>query len=197
MYKYITYQPDNISDDDKNYPLLVFLHGAPQRGDDFTSLKKVELPLLLETKEISIPMFVVAPLCPSGESWDSQAIMEVVNELKLNTKIDRKRIYLTGFSMGGFGSLKLLKDFPSTFSACAAVCSGGSRFFADYIKDIPLWFFHGKKDNIIEIEKTLALVKELETYGVSPKLTIYEDLGHRIWHKVYRRSDLYEWFLKH
>jgi len=197
MYKYIAYIPQEYYKHEILFPLLIFLHGTPQRGDDFTKLKNVALPKLLEQELITLPMIVTAPLCPQNESWDSDLLFSLLKNLKNKYRVDPRRIYLTGFSMGGFGSLKFAKDYPELIAAMAPVCSGGSKFIASFIKDIPTWFFHGKKDKIIDFEKTKVLVDELKTYGSDVKFTEYEDLGHDIWERTYKNIKLYDWFLKY
>ncbi len=197
MYKYISYLPPDYYKQDIFFPVLFFLHGTPQRGDDFTKLKAIALPRLLEEQEINIPMIVIAPLCPKDESWDSSELFNIFKLVEKKYRIDKNRIYLTGFSMGGFGSLKFAKDYPDLFAAIAPVCSGGSKFLAGFIKHIPSWFFHGKKDTIIEFQKTKILVDELKVLGAEVKLTEYEDLGHEIWEQTYKNKALYNWFLLH
>ncbi len=196
MYKYLTYLPDTLKNR-KNYPVLFFLHGAPQRSENFEKLKNVELPVLLEKKELNIPVLTVAPLCPEGQMWDAKELDNVYYEVKKEYNIDERKIYITGFSMGGFGSLKWVKDSEINFAAIVAVCSGGSVFLADYLKEVPIWFWHGTNDTIIEFEKTFNLYNKLKSIGADVKLTALENEGHKIWDKVYRQQEIYDWMLSH
>ncbi len=196
MYKYLTY-PSDDSKKRQPYPVLFFLHGAPQRSQNFEKLKNVELPLLLEKKELKLPMLTVAPLCPEGQMWDAKELDQIYMKIKKEHNIDESRVYLTGFSMGGFGSLKWAKDSEIKFAAIIAVCSGGSIFLAEYLKDTPIWFWHGKDDNIIEFEKTFNLYNKLKKLGSEVKITAMEHEGHKIWDKVYRDPEIYEWLLSH
>ena len=163
MYKYIKYLPKNY-EASKEYPLLIFLHGAPQRGNNIDKLKQTALPYELENNMLKLSMIVIAPQCPENESWNSFLLYDLLIEIFKNHQINRKRIYLTGFSMGGFGTLKFAKDYPKLFAAIAPVCSGGSIYIAEKIHHIPAWFFHGKKDKIIPIEKTQEVIDQLKKF---------------------------------
>lgn len=196
MYKYITYLPKKHNKA-QQYPLLIFLHGAPQRGDNFEKLKQVALPFEIEKNNLKIDMIVVAPLCPITDTWEPEKIYQVFVDVYKNYPIDLKKIYLTGFSMGGFGAIKFAKEYSKLLAAIAPVCSGGSKYVAPEIKDIPFWFFHGKQDKIIGYEKTEELFKELQKLNADVKLTTYEDLGHEIWNETYKNEELYQWFLSH
>jgi len=196
MYKYIKYLPKNY-EASKEYPLLIFLHGAPQRGNNIDKLKQTALPYELENNMLKLSMIVIAPQCPENESWNSFLLYDLLIEIFKNHQINRKRIYLTGFSMGGFGTLKFAKDYPKLFAAIAPVCSGGSIYIAEKIHHIPAWFFHGKKDKIIPIEKTQEVIDQLKKFNADLKFTIYPDLAHNVWTKTYKNVALYEWFLSH
>jgi len=195
-YNYLTYLPEHF-DKSKTYPLLIFLHGAPQRGDNIDMVKETALPFELENNNFNLEMIVIAPQCPSGESWQSEKTYSIFVDIYKQYNIDIKRVYLTGFSMGGFGALKFMKDYPKLFAAVAPICSGGSIFIAESIKHIPMWFFHGKNDEIIEFDKTKDLYNELKKLEADVKLTSYENLGHDVWTTTYKKPELYEWLLSH
>ena len=197
MYKYISYLPNDYHKQENLSPLLIFLHGTPQRGSDFSELKKVGIPKLLEKGDFKSQMIVIAPLCPKFESWDSASLFSIYKLIEKKYRIDTKRVYITGFSMGGFGALKFAKEYPYIFAAMAPVCSGGSKYMSEYIAHIPTWFFHGKKDEVIEFEKTKELVDKLKELKSDVRFTEYEKLGHEIWEKVYGNMDLYDWFLNY
>jgi len=196
LYRFITYLPDNYPTTLDKFPLIIFLHGAPQRGNDISVLKEEALPKELENG-MKIPFIVVAPHCPVGETWEPQKLYDFFNEIMSIYRIDKNRIYITGFSMGGFGLLKFLRDYPGLFAAAAPVCSGGSKYFAEEMASVPMWFFHGQKDTVIDINNTHNLVDELKSFGADVKLTIYPDLGHDVWTPTYKNPELYKWFLEH
>ncbi|MBN2890346.1 MAG: prolyl oligopeptidase family serine peptidase [Bacteroidales bacterium] len=196
MYRFLTYLPDNYKADLQKYPLILFLHGAPQRGSNIEVLKDEALPKELENG-LNIPFIVVAPHCPIGESWDPQKLYDFYNEMLKLYRIDKNRVYITGFSMGGFGLLKFVRDYPGLFAAAAPVCSGGSKYFAETIASVPMWFFHGQEDKVIDIENTRELVEELKKFGADIDFTIYPDLAHDVWTPTYKKPELYDWFLKY
>ncbi len=194
MYRYLTYLPDNYKTTSAKFPLIIFLHGAPQRGSDIEIVKKEALPKELEDG-LKIPFVVVAPHCPAGKSWETQKLYDLFNVVVRQYRIDKNKVYITGFSMGGFGLLKFVRDYPFLFAAAAPVCSGGSRYFAEMLVSVPMWFFHGDKDDIVEINNSQELVDELKKNDAEVKFTVYPDLGHRIWNMTYKNLELYEWFL--
>lgn len=196
MYQHLSYLPKGYKKSKEKFPLIIFLHGAPQRGDDIEVLLEEALPKELE-KGLKIPFVVVVPHCPIDESWNSQKLYDFYNYVVNEYRVDKNRIYLTGFSMGGFGTLKFARDYPSLFAAAAPVCSGGSKFFAQDLASVPMWFFHGGKDEIIEIEKTQELVDELKKNKAEVEFTIYPELAHDVWTPTYKNKKLYDWFLEH
>jgi len=196
MLKYLTYLPINYNKDIES-PLMIFLHGATERGDDFSLLKQTEPVVLLEKKELELPVITIAPLCPKFESWNYDILDEMLEEIKNKYKINDKKIYLTGFSMGGIGVLRWAQKSTNKFAAIVALCAGGSRFMAEYFKNLPIWFFHGKKDEIVNYKKTEDLYKELSKYNTNTKITLLEDEGHSIWGKVYRNFEIYQWLMSY
>jgi predicted peptidase len=193
MYNYLSYLPQNYQTE-KLLPLIIFLHGTPQRGDDLKLLKKEALPYEMENG-LKIPAIVIAPQCPQTFSWETNKLYALYENICNTYKVDKTRVYLTGFSMGGFGTLKFARDYPDLFAAIAPVCSGGSKFIANFIKNIPVWFFHGDKDEIIDIKKTKELVDELIKLNANVKFTEYSDLGHNTWTPTYKKQELYDWLL--
>ena len=196
MYKYLAYYPHNYHITLEKVPLIIFLHGAPQRGNDIEVLKEEALPKELESG-MKLEALVIAPHCPMGESWEPQKLYDFFNYIVNNYRVDKSRVYITGFSMGGFGLLKFVRDYPGLFAAAAPVCSGGSKYFAEELCSVPMWFFHGEKDQVIEIAKTKELVEELKNYGADVQFTIYPDLAHDVWTPTYKKPELYEWFFKY
>lgn len=196
MYDYMTFYPKDYIKT-RRYPLLVFLHGAPQRGKDLKLICSEGLPRELQSKQLSLPMLVIAPQCPDAESWKAELIYESIKHFANNNLIDIQKIYMTGFSMGGYGTLFFIKKYQNFIAAAAPVCSGGSYFIPYDLADTPLWFFHGKLDKIIEFHKTEKLVNELKRIHADVKFTIYEDLGHDVWTPAYKNKELYDWFLSY
>lgn len=195
-YKYILYHPKDF--DEKNeYPLLIFLHGATQRGKSIEILKSDALPYLLETKKLELDMFVFSPLCEPSNTWEPHKIKETLDEVFENYKnINKNRIYLSGYSMGGYGSLNFMRFYPKLIAAAVLVCSGGAYFDTRNFEHIPIWFFHGTEDKIIEFKYTKILFDKLREKSPEVKLTIFEGAGHEIWNDVYQNLEIYEWLKK-
>jgi predicted peptidase len=194
--KYLLYLPKSY-DANSQMPLLVFLHGAGERGDDLNRLKVHGIPKMLETRE-DFPFIVISPQCPEKGWWTdyTQILMALIESVAQDYKVDKSRIYITGLSMGGFGTWNLIARYPDYFAAAAPICGGGDVFFAKYIKT-PVWAFHGDKDDIVPLKRSQEMVDVLKKNGVEAELTIYPGVGHNSWDAAYATEALYEWFLKH
>jgi predicted peptidase len=130
-------------------------------------------------------------------SKDAKRALGTVKKVEQEYKIDTKRIYLTGLSMGGFGTWSLVAKYPERWAAIAPICGGGDPAKAATIKDIPCWCFHGGQDKVVALSKSRAMIKALKDAGGDPQYTEYPGVGHNSWDPAYATSDLYEWFLKH
>jgi predicted peptidase len=175
------------------YPLIVFLHGAGERGDD-TRLLKVGLPNLLETAS-EYPFILVAPQCPI-DSWWTRELEELSIFLKDFLKrynVDEKRVYLTGLSMGGDGAWRLAALQPKLFAAIVPICGRDKANSASKLKDIPTWAFHGAKDDIVPVTESRKIVRAIKALGGNVKLTVYPDADHNAWDQTYKTKELYEW----
>ena len=198
---YLLYLPDNYQKSKTDWPLILFLHGAGERGDD---LKKVEangIPKLIAKKGEKFPFVIVSPLCPEDGWWDSELQIDILNnlldEIVSKYRIDKDRIYVTGLSMGGFGTWGLACEYPDRFAAIAPICGKGSPEKAGKIKHLPVWVFHGAKDDIVPLKNSEEMVDALKKVGGNVKFTVYPDAGHDSWTAAYNNPDLYKWFLKH
>jgi len=111
--------------------------------------------------------------------------------------VDRRRVLVTGFSMGGFGTWQTIVDFPERFAAIAPVCGGGNPYQARRLKNVPTWIFHGAKDPAVPVQASMQMNESLKQVGADVKLTVYPDLGHDCWTVTYDNQELYDWFLSH
>jgi predicted peptidase len=189
----------------KKWPLLLFLHGAGERG---TNLNKVAVhgpPKLIE-KGTKLPFVVVSPQCPEGEVWDDATLLALIDKLSAKHRIDTKRIYLTGLSMGGYGSWSLATRHPERFAAVAPICGGGERIRLllmsesqrKALKSLGIWAFHGAKDSVVPLEESERMIKAVKAAGnPAPKFTIYPEADHDSWTEAYNNPELFAWFLKH
>ena len=201
---YILYLPDDYENNpDKQYPLLLFLHGAGERGTDLKLVKSQGLPKKFESGD-NIPFIVLAPQCPKEDWWADyrHALITMVDAVITNYRVDEARVYLTGLSMGGRGTWDMATFFPNRFAAIAPICGWGDGLFGypdrlKRIKHIPVWAFHGDADDIVPIAATQWLVDALKEYGGNVKFTIYPNVGHNSWTESYDNPDLYAWFLQY
>jgi predicted peptidase len=178
------------------WPVILFLHGSGERGDDLTAVKKHGLPKFLDLQP-DFPFIVVAPQCPEDEWWDSATLAALLDRVERRYRVDSRRIYVTGLSMGGYGTWALALHQPRRFAAIAPVCGGGNRLLAKRIAHLPAWVFHGADDDIVPATQSEQMVKALRAAGGNPKLTLYPGTGHDSWTETYANLELYEWLLRH
>jgi predicted peptidase len=184
--------------EEKKWPLLLFLHGAGEIGDNIEALRVQALPRFIEDKE-EFPFIVLSPQCPLGSSWHNEftALDELIQFALENYNIDTKRIYLTGLSMGGFAAWDYSVVHPDLFAAIIPICGGCS--YPDYlhlIKEVPVWAFHGEKDDIVPIEESRIAVDILKNSGGNVKFTVYPEVGHDSWTETYSNTEIYDWLAK-
>lgn len=195
---YLLHLPGDY-DGKKKWPLMLFLHGAGERGDDLELVKRHGIPMICE-KDDEFPFIAVSPQCPQGSWWDVyfDDLYHLLQHIKLNYSIDESRIYLTGLSMGGFGTWDFAARHPEEFAAIMPVC-GGSRDIDRIINlvGVPVWTFHGELDSTISISSTEVLVNLLNENGGNVKFTRYPDVAHDSHVRAYETGGLYDWFLSH
>jgi predicted peptidase len=191
---YLSYEPPGWGEELR--PLVLFLHGAAQRGDDLEQVASVGIPLEIERGH-NYPFVAISPQCPPDTSWDSftSALSELLDEVIPKYKIDPRRVYLTGISMGGFGAWKLAASEPHRFAALVAICGGGNPAAAQALRALPTWAFHGQNDPVVPASKTQEMVQALEAVGAPIKVTIYPGAGHEIWDQTYKNAEVFEWLL--
>lgn len=187
---------DYGKDKEQKWPLIVFLHGSGERGSDLEKVK-IHGPPKLISKGQAFPFIVVSPQCPHDQSWSPLLLSAMLDDVIAKYSVDRERIYLTGLSMGGFGTWDWAVSEPRRFAAIAPICGGGKPFFAKRIKHIPTWIFHGAKDQGVPLSTSEEMVAALKKEGGEPRLTVYPDLEHDSWTVTYENPELYKWFLEH
>jgi predicted peptidase len=195
--KYLLFLPQDYGKEPKRYPLIMYLHGGSLRGDDVEKVRALGLPQLLE-KDKSFPFIVVSPLCPAGEIWtDTDMLIGILDEVIAQYSVDPARIYLTGHSMGGRGVWYLAYKHPERFAAIAPM-SGGPNIIAwgSKLKNVPVWVFHGAKDDLVPLSQSEDLVNAIKAVGGEVKFTVLPDRDHYIL-DTYENKQLYEWFLQH
>jgi predicted peptidase len=197
-YAYKIYYPASYkADSQKKWPLILFLHGAGERGSNLELVKRQGLPKLLQDKE-DFPFVVAYPQCAASSYWKERDLNTWYEDvLQKAGNIDPARIYLTGISMGGYGTWHWAAESPEKFAAIIPVCGGGNTKDAERLVGLPIWAFHGAKDNIVPMSETVEMVKAVEDAGGKVKLTIYPDLYHDSWTATYDNPEIYSWMLNY
>lgn len=199
-YDYLLFLPENKSEaKDGKLPLMIFLHGAGERGDDIDKVK-VHGPPKIVAKQKDFPFIVLSPQCKKKERWDAFNLNLLIDHIIANHPVDTDRIYLTGLSMGGYGTWDLAIKYPNKFAAIAPICggSGTNAWDAHKIIHLPIWVFHGAMDRVVPLENSVKIVRALKDYGAKQvKFTIYPEADHNSWTETYDNAELYEWFLEH
>jgi predicted peptidase len=191
--KYLLYLPKDY-ESKKAWPLVLFLHGAGERGDNLDLVKKHGPPkLVAEGKEF--PFVLVSPQCLAGRWWEPVELSALLDEVEEKHKIDKDRVYVTGLSMGGFGTWTLEAYAPKRFAAIVPICGGGEPIIVKLVPQVPTWVFHGAKDPAVPVARSEDMVKALKAAGATVKFTVYPDAFHDSWTQAYNDPKLYEWLL--
>ena len=189
---------DYEAESEKQYPLLLFLHGMGERGNDVEKVKIHGPPKLLDDpkKAKDWQFITVSPQCPDNYLWSPLQLGLLLDKLEEQYAIDKNRIYVTGLSMGGFGTWGLLYLYPDRFAAGVPICGGITPVAADRFVNMPLWVFHGGKDGVVPVMmSTNAVNAILAAGGTNVLLTVYPELGHDSWTVTYENPTLYRWML--
>ena len=196
--QYLVYLPPVYNKDNKNWPLVLFLHGAGERGDDLNLVKRHGPPMLVEQGK-NFPFILVSPQCPLGQRWDRLALTALLDDVEKIYRVDENSVYVTGLSMGGEGTWKLILDQPNRFAAAAPVCgrTGSSYLDACKLINLPIWVFHGAMDDVIALDESVRMVRALLQCGNNVKFTIYPKANHNAWTETYNDEELYKWLLEH
>lgn len=194
--KYLIYLPEGYESDSKQWPLVLFLHGAGERGSDIEFVKRNGPPRLVEEGQ-KFPFILVSPQCPERTSWDNKLLISLLDEIESKYNVDKSRVYLTGLSMGGHATWSLAIQYPERFAAIIPVCGRGYPQDVYVLKDVPVWVFHGEKDDIVPVKDGKKMVNALENAGGFVKFTIYPEAGHDAWTETYNNPEVYEWLLSH
>ena len=183
-------------------PLLLFLHGAGERGDAPEEIARVKAhgpPRLLDNPEFArnFPAVTVSPQCKNDYAWSPAQLMLLLDHIEANFTIDKSRIYVTGLSMGGFGTWMCLNEAPQRFAAAAPICGGARPEWGERLVDIPIWAFHGDEDRVVTVDRSQTIVDAIRAAGGRKVLfTIYEGVGHDSWTQTYDNQLLYDWMFQ-
>lgn len=206
-------KPTKITEGEK-YPLVLFLHGAGERGNDNAKqLVHGAKEFLKPENRKKYPCFVVAPQCPSGSWWSAgtrenlrtfrekphepiRMTLDVLDQLCREFPVDKNRIYITGLSMGGYATWDLISRKPDLFAAAAPVCGGGDTAKAGVISKLPIWAFHGDADKAVPVAQSRSMIAAIEKAGGKPKYTEYPGVGHDSWTRTYANPEFFAWLFE-
>jgi len=203
---YLCYLPTNYNPKNgQRWPLMLFLHGSGERG---TNVQNVAIhgPLSLVKQGREFPFIIVAPQCPDGQDWANEPLLKLLDHVTKKFAVDTNRVYLTGLSMGGYGTWRLGLAQPEKFAAIVPICGGGTLIdviLADdtksrSLKNLPIWAFHGAKDSVVPPDESERMIKLLKKLGAKEvKLTVYPEANHNSWTETYNNPEVYEWLLAH
>ncbi|HEV7299499.1 MAG TPA: sugar-binding protein [Tepidisphaeraceae bacterium] len=195
-YEYVATLPHSYeTSPDKKWPLILFLHGSGERGSDVTKVLKHGPPKEARAGR-DLPFVIISPQCPARHRWNVQMVRDLLDEVKAKYRIDPDRVYLTGLSMGGFGSWSVATAYPNEFAALVPVCGGGDPKDVARIKDIPTWVTHGGKDEVVFPEDSYRMVAALREIGGRVRFTLFPEADHDSWTATYSNPQLYEWMLQ-
>jgi predicted peptidase len=211
-------KPDGYDKDGKNhYPLVIFLHGSAGRGDDNKKqLRSGVEEFVKEATRKKHPCFLAVPQCPADKMWfnvvpkdtkanlplpksltePTAAVLDLIDALCTEHRIDKNRIYLTGLSMGGYGTWDVISRTPELFAAAIPICGGGDPTQAAKLAKLPIWTFHGEADPLVPVERTRDLIAAIKKAGGAPKSTEYQGVGHDAWTPTYRNPDVLDWLFE-
>jgi len=193
---YLIYLPDEYEHSRTKWPLMLFLHGAGERGDSIQKVKVHGPPKLIDNGK-KFEFIIVSPQCPETQWWSVETLNVLLNKVIKQYRVDENRIYVTGLSMGGFGTWAMAMEYPNRFAAIAPICGGGDPKKAHLLKNLPIWVFHGAKDEVVPVQRSQDMVDAIKEAGGNVKFTIYPDAGHDSWTETYDNPALYAWFLNH
>ena len=195
--KSISYILDLPNDAKSKLPLIVFLHGSGERGVNL-EMVKAHSPFTYKNL-IKEPVAILAPQCPENTWWDTQAIYFLIKEIVQKYKIDESRIYLTGLSMGGWGTLKLAGEHPEMFAAVAPVCAPTDRVMLANIhnyKEMNIKIYHGGMDNVVLPENAFNFWMALHPVNPKAELIVFPNDNHNSWDSTYSNPEFYQWMLQ-
>ena len=194
---YLLYLPVDYEQQEK-WPLVLFLHGKGERGDDLTLVEKHGLARNIAEGE-NFPFIALSPQCPQPHVWPEMLaeLAILLDEISSEYAVDTTRIYLTGLSMGGYGTWYLAARYPERFAAIAPICGGGAWWVPEKLQHMPTWVFHGDADPVVPLTASQTMVDALRELGNDVQFTVYPGVTHNSWKQTYDNPELYKWLLSH
>lgn len=220
--RYRILYPENFNED-TSYPLVLFLHGSGERGNDNEKQLMHGSDLFTQASHRKeFPAIIVFPQCPEDDYWSNvevdrstnpvglefnyekgptkamDLVTKMVDEFTANNYVNNHRVYVMGLSMGGMGTFELLAQKPDVFAAAVPICGGGEAASVEnYAKKVPLWVFHGAQDNVVNPQESVTMVASILDAGGHPRFTLYDEAGHNSWDSAFAEPDLLPWLFSH
>ena len=213
-FKYRLMKPP-ASEPGKKYPLVLFLHGAGERGtDNLVSLKYLPTWIAEPEGRRQFPCFVLVPQCPPEKMWidkhwalkehamspeptdEMKAVVAMLRQVMDQEAVDKNRVYLTGLSMGGYGAWELAARHPDLFAAVVPICGGGDERQVSKLVGLPIWAWHGTLDQAVPVERSRRMIEAIRAAGGNPFYTELEHVNHNSWSPAYHSPDLLAWMFR-
>ena len=196
-FSYAQYLPKEL-DENKKYPLVLFLHGAGERGDDLEVATRHGYMKYVREEGKEYPFICITPQCPKDKYWGcyTESLLAFLDYIEQTLPVDKKRIYLTGFSMGGTGTWMLAMAAPDRFAAIAPVCGSGICWNAGIIREIPVFMYHGDCDPIVPVKESITMLTEINRREGDAQLKICYGVGHNAWDYAYTDEALIDWMME-
>lgn len=197
-YKYAIFLPKAYdADPERKWPMLLFLHGSGECGDDGVKQTSIGLPLVIQQRCQSFPFICIMP--QAHTKWfadeDEVAVWQMLEATVAEYRVDLDRISITGLSMGGFATWDFIAKRPDVFAAAIPICGVGDPRFVTNARNMPIWAFHGADDPLVPVSGSRDAIQALKDTGGDPKYTEYSDGRHDVWNRVYNSDDVFEWLL--
>ncbi len=217
--RYWLFVPKDYEAHGKKWPLMLFLHGLGECSNDNLDMAKVHGPAKIVDSRPDFPFVVITPQCPPprgyepgkplnmtpeqvvelvNNAWKPDELIQLVDHIIAELNVDPDRVYVTGLSMGGYGTWRVAAAYPDRFAAAVPICGGGDpKSLAKPLSKVPIWAFHGAKDTTVPMKESQDLVDAIRQEHGDVQLTVYPDAGHNSWTATYDNPKVYDWLLAH
>ena len=197
-FNYVKYLPMDYDENEK-YPLVFFLHGAGEWGDDLDLACRHGFMKHVRESGKEYPFIFIAPQCPAGKYWGcyTESLLAFLDYICESLPIDTERIYLTGLSMGGTGTWMLAMADPERFAAIAPICGSGICWFGESLAEVPIMVYQGDCDEVVPIENSMEMIKSVNRHGGNAEIKVLKGVYHNAWDCAYDGDELYTWLLSH
>lgn len=197
-FGYAQYLPKDYNET-KKYPIVFFLHGAGERGEDLDIACRHGYMKHVRESGKDYPFIIIAPQCPEKKYWGcyTESLLAFMDEICRTLSVDLDRVYLTGLSMGGTGTWMLAMADPERFAAIAPVCGSGIYWNTGYVANLPIMMYHGDCDETVPVQESISMLKSINNRGGNAQIKICYGVKHNAWDTAYAGDELAHWLLSH